>query len=59
MPEYHSPLLLKYRGPALPKGSTMGFFDWVTANPGLLVFTIVSVAVVFYLLYAMLNPTRF
>ncbi|MCI4366633.1 MAG: potassium-transporting ATPase subunit F [Thermoplasmata archaeon] len=36
-----------------------GLFDYVTAHPGLLLFTVVSVAIVAYLLYAMINPTRF
>ena len=33
--------------------------QYVGAHPGLLVFTLVSVAIVAYLLYAMINPTRF
>ena len=36
-----------------------GFFDYVGAHPGLLLFTAVSVALVAYLLYAMINPSRF
>lgn len=36
-----------------------GLFDYVTAHPGLLLFTAVSVAIAAYLLYAMINPSRF
>jgi K+-transporting ATPase KdpF subunit len=36
-----------------------GLFDYVSAHPGLLFFTVVSVALVAYLLYAMINPSRF
>ena len=35
------------------------FFEFVTAHPGLVVFTAVSVVIVAYLLYAMVNPGRF
>jgi hypothetical protein len=35
------------------------FWDYVTAHPGLLAFTVLSVVIVAYLLYAMSNPSRF
>jgi K+-transporting ATPase KdpF subunit len=36
-----------------------GLFDFVSAHPGLLLFTVVSVALVVYLLYAMIHPSQF
>jgi K+-transporting ATPase KdpF subunit len=36
-----------------------GLYDYLTAHPGLLLFTLVSAAIVVYLLYAMINPSRF
>jgi hypothetical protein len=36
-----------------------GLFDYVSAHPGLLLFTALSVVIVAYLLYAMVNPSRF
>lgn len=35
------------------------FWAYVTAHPGLLVFTGISALLVAYLLYAMIYPTRF
>ncbi len=36
-----------------------GFFGYVGSHPGLLLFTAISVVLVVYLLYAMLNPAKF
>ena len=37
----------------------MGPLESVTGNLGLIVFTAISVVVIVYLLYAMINPSRF
>jgi K+-transporting ATPase KdpF subunit len=43
----------------LARGRTMGLTAALTQNLGLWVFTLVTVGLIVYLLYAMLNPTRF
>lgn len=52
------------RAPTLNRGylgrrRTMGVAASLTQNLGLWVFTLVTVGLILYLLYAMLNPTRF
>jgi hypothetical protein len=37
----------------------MGAFDVLADNLGLLLFTALSIGVIAYLLYAMVNPSRF
>jgi K+-transporting ATPase KdpF subunit len=37
----------------------MPFVDFVTAHPGLVAFTAVSIALAVYLVYSMLHPERF
>jgi len=37
----------------------MGPLDWVTAHLGLLVLTVISVALTLYLVYVMVRPERF
>lgn len=34
-------------------------FVYISSHPGLVLFTFVSIAIVAYLLYAMVNPSRF
>ena len=48
------------RGWSRPRGGALlGVLQYVEAHPGLVLFTAVSVIIVAYLLYAMVNPSRF
>lgn len=42
-----------------PERRMAGILGFATAHPGLLLFAVLSIVLVVYLLYAMLNPTRF
>jgi hypothetical protein len=46
-------------GSRRPEGLVSTFLAYVTAHPGLLVFTTISAVLVAYLLYAMIYPTKF
>jgi len=48
----------KYGRPPTRRGS-MDLVSTLAQNLGLVAFTVLSVGILLYLLYAMLNPTRF